>query len=159
METVTSTLVSPKTWRQLTLDSADPLTDCTLIQFWWSFLLGGTNELDQLPVPQFRKGLVGCISELSVGKIYSLDLLKRAKNGRNVDSCRNTFGDFWISRPFSSGLRINQLTKWCKQRVAPSSFSQWYYKRHIRITPKIICLYKQNYTRDISNYTIVNKQL
>ena len=58
-----------------------------------SFLLpaGGVEDLEQLPVPQFRRGLVGCISELSVGKLYALDLLNRAKNGQNVDSCRETF--------------------------------------------------------------------
>ena len=55
------------------------------------FLVGGVEEIDQLPVPQFRRGLVGCISELSVGKLFSLDLLHRAQNGQNVDSCRETF--------------------------------------------------------------------
>ena len=52
---------------------------------------GGVEDIDQLPVPQFRKGFVGCISELSVGKLFSIDLLNRAKNGQNVDSCRETF--------------------------------------------------------------------
>lgn len=51
--------------------------------------IGGAEDLEHLPVPQFRSGLVGCISELSVGKIYSVNLLQRAKNGRNVDNCRN----------------------------------------------------------------------
>ena len=55
------------------------------------FLVGGAEEIDQLPVPQFRRGLVGCISELSVGKLFALDLLHRAQNGQNVDSCRETF--------------------------------------------------------------------
>lgn len=53
--------------------------------------VGGAEEIDQLPVPQFRRGLVGCISELSVGKLFALDLLHRAQNGQNVDSCRETF--------------------------------------------------------------------
>lgn len=53
--------------------------------------IGGVEDIDQLPVPQFRKGFVGCISELSVGKLFSIDLLNRAKNGQNVDSCRETF--------------------------------------------------------------------
>ena len=54
-------------------------------------ILGGVEDIDQLPVPQFRKGFVGCISELSVGNLFSVDLLNRAKNGQNVDSCRETF--------------------------------------------------------------------
>ena len=52
---------------------------------------GGVMELEQLPVPQFRYGLIGCISELSIGKLFAIDLLKRAKDGQNVDKCRETF--------------------------------------------------------------------
>ena len=78
-------------WR----DSNQKYLEKTLVKacmiFFSLFVLGGVEDIDQLPVPQFRKGFVGCISELSVGKLFSVDLLNRAKNGQNVDSCRETF--------------------------------------------------------------------
>ena len=59
--------------------------------FFWFFFIGGVEDLEQLPAPQFRYGLIGCISELSIGKLFAIDLLNRAKNGQNVDKCRETF--------------------------------------------------------------------
>ena len=35
----------------------------------------------------YTTGLVGCVSELSVGNIASLDMLARAERGRNLDIC------------------------------------------------------------------------
>ena len=68
-----------------------PFLEISALKMIFCLISGGVEDIDQLPVPQFRKGFVGCISELSVGKLFSVDLLNRAKNGQNVDSCRETF--------------------------------------------------------------------
>ena len=35
-------------------------------------------------------GMRGCISDLSVGKLLSVEMVLKAKVGRNVDSCANS---------------------------------------------------------------------
>ena len=44
--------------------------------------------MEYLPVNIFRKGFVGCVGELSVGRVFAVDMIQKAKNGRNVESCR-----------------------------------------------------------------------
>ena len=68
-----------------------PFWKCVFTEFFLFFFIGGVEDLEQLPAPQFRYGLIGCISELSIGKLFAIDLLNRAKNGQNVDKCRETF--------------------------------------------------------------------
>ena len=51
-----------------------------------------TNSPGGLPdsltdAASYTTGLVGCVSELSVGNIASLDMLARAERGRNLDIC------------------------------------------------------------------------
>ena len=43
----------------------------------------------------FRKGMEGCVGELSIGHIFAIDMIQKAKNGRNVDTCHeySTFND------------------------------------------------------------------
>ena len=43
--------------------------------------------MEYLPIQMFRKGMVGCVGELSIGRVYAIDMIQRAKNGRNVDTC------------------------------------------------------------------------
>lgn len=55
---------------------------------------GGTEDLEHLPLPGFRYGFVGCISDFSVGQLYNLNLIHDAKNGQNVERCeRDNFDD------------------------------------------------------------------
>ena len=51
------------------------------------FILGGTEDIEHLPIQMFRKGIVGCVGELSVGRVYEIDMIQRAKDGQNVDTC------------------------------------------------------------------------
>ena len=48
---------------------------------------GGTEDMEYLPIQMFRQGIVGCVGELSIGRSYAIDLIHKAKNGRNVDTC------------------------------------------------------------------------
>ena len=50
---------------------------------------GGTEDLEYLPIPKFRKGMQGCVGELSIGRVYAIDMIQRAKTGRNVDTCHD----------------------------------------------------------------------
>jgi hypothetical protein len=50
--------------------------------------IGGTEDLEYLPVNMFRNGFVGCVGELSIGRVFAVDMIQKAKNGRNVESCR-----------------------------------------------------------------------
>ena len=49
--------------------------------------LGGTEDMEYLPIQMFRTGMIGCVGELSIGRVYAIDMIQRAKNGRNVDTC------------------------------------------------------------------------
>ena len=31
----------------------------------------------------------GCVGELSIGRVYAIDMIQRAKTGRNVDTCHD----------------------------------------------------------------------
>ena len=53
------------------------------------FNLGGTEDLEYLPIPKFRKGMEGCVGELSIGRVYAIDMIQKAKTGRNVDTCHD----------------------------------------------------------------------
>ena len=53
------------------------------------FTLGGTEDLEYLPIQMFRKGMIGCVGELSIGRVFGIDMIQRAKNGRNVDTCQD----------------------------------------------------------------------
>ena len=54
------------------------------------FVSGGTEEPEHLPLTSaFRRGLVGCVSDLSVGQMFNVALLKSAASGRNVENCSN----------------------------------------------------------------------
>jgi hypothetical protein len=50
---------------------------------------GGADDLEHLPVSDYQIGIVGCVGQLSVGQIYDVNLLHRAKNGRNIDNCQD----------------------------------------------------------------------
>ena len=56
------------------------------------FLEGGADDLEHLSVSEFSNGIVGCVGQLSVGQIFDVDLLHRAKNGRNIDTCQEDNG-------------------------------------------------------------------
>ena len=43
--------------------------------------------MEYLPIQMFRKGIIGCVGELSIGRVYAIDMIQKAKNGRNVDTC------------------------------------------------------------------------
>ena len=51
--------------------------------------IGGTEDLEYLPIQMFRKGIQGCVGELSIGRVFAIDMIQRAKNGRNVDTCHD----------------------------------------------------------------------
>ena len=53
--------------------------------------LGGAPSLDRLPVPEFRRGMVGCVADFSLGQIYNVDLVKDATDGQNVEDCDAAF--------------------------------------------------------------------
>lgn len=53
--------------------------------------LGGLDEMSQLPLAGHRRAMVGCVSDLSLGQMYNIDLLRGADKGANVEDCRNTF--------------------------------------------------------------------
>ena len=47
--------------------------------------------MDRLPVPEFRRGMVGCVADFSLGQIYNVDLVKDATDGQNVEDCDAAF--------------------------------------------------------------------
>ena len=53
------------------------------------FIVGGTEDLEYLPIQMFRKGMKGCVGELSIGRVFGIDMIQKAKNGRNVDTCQD----------------------------------------------------------------------
>ncbi len=52
---------------------------------------GGVEDPSQLPLPQHRSSLVGCVSDLSVGDAYNVDLAAEADGGSNVEDCETAF--------------------------------------------------------------------
>ena len=48
--------------------------------------VGGTSDGG---VRGFR-GMRGCVSDLSIGKLISVEMVLKAKEGQNVDSCGNS---------------------------------------------------------------------
>ncbi|CAB4065123.1 unnamed protein product [Lepeophtheirus salmonis] len=53
--------------------------------------LGGAEYMKSLPIQHFREGFTGCIAELSIGKISSINLMHEAASGRNIENCENPF--------------------------------------------------------------------
>ena len=51
------------------------------------FFSGGTDNLEHVPLGEFRLGMVGCVSDLSMGQLFNIDLLGQAEDGANVDRC------------------------------------------------------------------------
>lgn len=49
--------------------------------------LGGVEDLTYLAAKRYRTGLVGCIAEFSLGRMYNINMLHLATLGRNIDSC------------------------------------------------------------------------
>ena len=56
-------------------------------------LSGGTLDPEHLPVAAFRGegGLVGCVSDLTLGAMLELDLPGAADDGRNIEECSRAF--------------------------------------------------------------------
>ena len=55
---------------------------------------GGTQDAEHLPVAAFRGegGLVGCVSDLTLGSMLQLDLPSAADGGgRNIEECSKSF--------------------------------------------------------------------
>ena len=50
-------------------------------------LLGGFETVERLAVPEFRRGIRGCVSDLSVGKLFSIEMVLKARRGQNVERC------------------------------------------------------------------------
>ena len=38
--------------------------------------LGGTEDMEYLPIQMFRKGMIGCVGELSIGRVYAIDMIQ-----------------------------------------------------------------------------------
>ncbi len=74
----------------VTMDvSAPTVLSTRQIIFFSKNKLGGADDIEHLPVSNFARGVVGCVGQLSVGQLFDVDLLKRASDGRNVDSCQD----------------------------------------------------------------------
>ena len=52
--------------------------------------VGGTAAADADSGVNGFPGMKGCISDLSVGKLLSVEMVLKAKVGQNVDSCSNS---------------------------------------------------------------------
>ena len=59
----------------------------------YAHFLGGTIDPEHLPVAAFRGegGLVGCVSDLTLGNMLELDLPNAADDGRNIEECSRAF--------------------------------------------------------------------
>lgn len=69
------------------------MTTWMIISTWIS---GGVEDLDHLPLPSFRKGLVGCISDFSIGHMFNVNLIAKASKGQNVENCSKAFNE-WLN--------------------------------------------------------------
>ena len=60
--------------------------------------------MEYLPIQMFRNGIVGCVGELSIGRVYSIDMINKAKNGRNVDTCHDNI----IAKELANKFKVKE---------------------------------------------------
>ena len=52
---------------------------------------GGAYELNYLVASRYKTGLVGCVAELNIGNMVNINILHKAKKGKNIDTCPHKF--------------------------------------------------------------------
>ncbi|XP_059078305.1 pikachurin-like [Tigriopus californicus] len=53
--------------------------------------IGGMEDLEHLPLSEFRHGLMGCIADITIGRLFDIKMMEDSSDGRNVENCLEEF--------------------------------------------------------------------